>query len=128
MHPVFRFPLRRTVCVALLLMQLAGCMTWHVVPGTPEQQTGAQRISHARLRLRDGSEIQLHDVTVSADSVIGFPGAGRERRAVPVADVASIERRQLSAARTAALVVGTATVATLVLVGAAWASVAKECC
>ncbi len=119
MHPLFRPLARRALCAALLLTQLTACMTWRPVPGALEQQARAEPISQARLVLRSGAELPLRDVTVRADSVIGYAGDARERRAVPVADVASIDHRQLSPVRTAAAVGGTAVVAFVVVLGVA---------
>ena len=96
-----RMSLPRAATAALLLAQLTACMTWRPVRGTLEQQVGAEPLPRARLMLRDGSELPLRDVTVRADSVIGYTESSRERRARPVADVASIDRRQVSGGRTA---------------------------
>jgi len=119
MHPAARSSLRRATCAALLLTQLTACMTWRPVPGTLDQQAGAEPISRGRLRLRSGAELSLRDVAVRGDSVIGYAGSPRERRALAVADVASVERRQLSVGRTVAVVVGAAVVTTIVAFGLA---------
>jgi hypothetical protein len=102
---IHRLP-RRATCTVLLLTQLTACSTWSRMPGPIEQQAGAERIPEARLILRSGAELPLRDVTVRADSVVGFFGDARERRAVPVAEVAAIDRRHVSGARTTGLVVG----------------------
>jgi hypothetical protein len=107
---------RRAICAALLLIQLTACMTWRPVRGSLDQPV--EPIRNARLTLRNGAELSLHDVTVRSDSVMGLAGDARVRRAFPSADVASIERRELSIARTAAVVGGTAVLAFLVLLGA----------
>ena len=119
MHPAARSSWPRTVCVALILTQLAACMTWRPVPATPDQQSGAEPIARARLRLRSGAELSLRDARVRSDSVVGYADDPRERRALPIGDVASIERRQLSVGRTAGLVLGAAAVTTFVAAGLA---------
>ena len=81
-----------------------------------EQQIGDEHIHQAWLTSRKGAEVLLHDVSVRADSVTGFADEGHERRAVPFADVASIERRQFSIARTGALVISLAVSSALVAV------------
>jgi len=73
-----------------------------------ERQIGDEHIGQAWITPRKGAEILLHDVSIRADSVTGFADEGHERRAVPFADVASIERRQFSIARTGALVISAA--------------------
>jgi len=120
MHPAVRFSLRRAAaCVALLLTQLTACMTWRSVPATPDQRAGAEPIARARLRLRSGAELSLRDVTVRSDSVIGYTESPREPRALPAADVASIDQRKLSVGRTVAVVVGAAAITTVVAFGLA---------
>lgn len=116
-----RSPRRRAVCVALVLAQLTACTTWRPIPGTPDPQGGATHIAHARVRLRNGTELPLRDVTVGADSVIGYDEDSHERRARPVADVGSIDRLQVSAGRTAA-VVGSTVLVLAAVVGVVAAS------
>ena len=118
--------LRHVICVALLLTQLAGCVTWRPVPGTLDQQVGAEPIPRARLRLRSGGELSLEDVKVRSDSVVGYSTSTREWRAFPVGNVASIDRRGLSVGRTAAVAVGTAAIAALVMYGLALSSFEKS--
>jgi len=113
-----RSPLRRAVCVALVLPQLAACTTWRPIPSAPGPQGGATHIAHARVRLRNGTELPLRDVTVGADSVIGYDEDSNERRAHPVADVGSIDRLQVSAGRSAA-VAGSSVVVLGAVVGVA---------
>lgn len=118
--------LRHATCVALLLTQLTGCMTWRPVPGTLDQQVGTEPIPRARLRLRSGGEFSLEDVKVRSDSVLGYSAGSHEWHAFPVGNVASIERRGVSAGRTAAVVVGTAAVGAVVIYGLAYASFLKS--
>jgi hypothetical protein len=119
MPTLTRSSLLRAIGTALLLTQPTACMTWRPVRGPLDQQIGAEPIPRARLELRDGSELPLRDVTVRVDSVIGYSGNPRERRARPVADVVSIDRRTFSAGRTAGVVVGAAAVTTFVAFGLA---------
>jgi hypothetical protein len=119
MLPASRASLCRTVCAAFVLTQLAACMTWRPVPATSDQPADTEAIARARLRLRSGAELSLRDVRVRNDSVVGYAGDPRERRAFPVTDVASIERRQLSVGRTAGVVVGAVAVTTVVAFGLA---------
>ena len=67
-------------------------------------------------------ELSLEDVKVRSDSVVGYSTSSREWRTFPVGSVASIERRGVSAGRTAAVVVGTAAVGAVVIYGLAYAS------
>jgi hypothetical protein len=90
--------------------------------GTIEQQVRDEHIREARIALRNGSETSLRDVTVRADSVIGFADDGRERRAIPFAEVAMIERREVSILRTGAVMVATVAIGYVAFVAAAFAS------
>jgi hypothetical protein len=126
MPPATRSSLRHAICSALILAQLAACMTWRPIPGTLDQQVGVEPISRARLELHDGATLPLRDVTVRADSVIGYSENVRERRAVPVADVTSIHRRQFSAVRTTMAVGATAVVALAALAGLVATSTIEE--
>ena len=108
-------PLRRATCTAVLLAQLTGCQTWRPMSGSIDQQVGAG-LPHARLTLRDGSELALRDVTVHADSVIGYSEDTGVRRARSVADVVSIEQRQTSGLRTGGVVLLGAAVALAALI------------
>ncbi len=114
-----RSSLRRVVYAALILTQFTACQTWRAVPGPLDQQVGAKPLSHARVRLRDGSELSLREVTVRADSVIGYSEDTGERRARSVVDVTSIEQRQVSAGRTTGVVLASTTVALAALIIAA---------
>lgn len=126
MRPLLRSLPRRALCAVLLLTQLTACMTWRPLREPREQQAGEKPIRDARLTLRNGTEISLHDVTVRSDSVIGFAGDARERRAFPSADVASIAQRKMSVARSSILVVGAATLTFLILVAAAMGQLANN--
>jgi len=108
---------RPVLCAALLLVtQTTACHTWRPIQGASDQQVSNKPISEARLTLRSGAQLTLHDVTVRSDSVIGFFGDLRDRRAVPVADVTSIDQREVSAGRTTATVLGASAVAFAALI------------
>jgi hypothetical protein len=119
MHPPRRSLPRRSLCAVLLLSQLIACMTWRPARGALDRQAGSEPIRNARLTLRNGTQISLHDVSVRSDSVIGFAGDARERRAFPTPDVVSIAQRELSVGRSSIVVVGAVVIAFLVMVGAA---------
>ena len=79
-----------------------------------EQQIGDEHIGWARLTFRSGSEMSLREVTVRADSVIGYADDWHERRAIPFAYVMRIERQQVSIARTGALLISAAAASVLI--------------
>ena len=122
MRPLARTVSCRVLVTLPLLMQLTACHSWRPVQEPLGQQASDEHIPQARLTLRNHAQLTLSDATVRPDSVIGFFGDARERRAVPTADVTSIERRQVSAGRTAAVVVGSAAIAFVVMLGMAIAA------
>ncbi|HET9799799.1 MAG TPA: hypothetical protein VFP90_17505, partial [Gemmatimonadaceae bacterium] len=75
---------------------------------------------------RDSSTIVLSAVHVREDSVVGFVGAERVRRAIARDDVARIETRQVSAGRTTLGVIGGVAVVFLVLSAIALNSVLTD--
>ena len=103
--PTHACSLPRRRGVLLLLTLTAACHTWRPV-GPIDQSVSNKPIPQARLTLRNGAQLALSDVTVRSDSVIGFFGDARERRAVPAADVNSIDQREVSAGRSTATVIG----------------------
>ena len=105
----------------MLLSQLVACYTYRPMRGTLEQQVGEEHIREARLAFRNGDEISLRDVTVRSDSVIGFADNGRVRRAIPLAEVTSLEHREVSVVRTGAAMAATAAVAYVAFICIAFA-------
>jgi hypothetical protein len=122
MPPLPRSASLRALATLPLLIQMSACTTWRPVPGPVANEVSDAPIREARVTLRNGTRLSLRDVTVRTDSVIGFAAQGPERHSVPAADVMYVDRRQLSAGRTTAVVVGSLAGATLVLFGIAIAS------
>ena len=87
--------LRRTrhICVLLSLLATA-CTQWHPLPGANLGQVRSDELGHARVLLRDGTELDLHDAIVDRDSIIGFGGEARTRFAVARTEVTRVESRQ----------------------------------
>jgi hypothetical protein len=81
-------------------------MTWRAAPPTNETQAADPTFERARVVLRDGVRIALRDVTVRADSVVGFAGSDRTRVAVARSEVAQVESRGVSVGRTLAVLGG----------------------
>lgn len=114
----------RRKLTTLIALTTTACSSWHLRPApTPSAGAGAsESISKARVYLRSGSMLDLHDVTVAGDSLVGMTGpasqADRRRMAVPTANVSSIAVRQVDAGRTALAILAIAG-ASIVIVGAA---------
>lgn len=97
----------------MVLLNTTGCMTWRAVPAANAPVAGDAIFPRARVVLRDGTTMTLHDVTVRPDSVTGFAGDERTRVAVAQPQVARIETQHVSAGRTLGLVGGVVVVVAL---------------
>ena len=96
--------IRRLTAVALLVA-LPGCSTWHdlrqVTPAPPAK-------GHLRVTLRNDQRVELWDVHVTADSLIGSQdGTFHEhRRAFSVSEIAKVEVPRLDAGKSILYAVG----------------------
>ena len=113
------------MCAAILLTQFTACMTWRPVPGTLEQQVGAEHIPRARLDLRTAAS-SPSATSLSAPIASSATSRTPASVALSVTDVTTIERRSLSAGRTAATVVGTVAVTYIVLLGLAMIQLSND--
>ena len=77
----------------VLLPLAASCTTFRPLPGVGFAQPRVERLGHARLTLRDGTELELADATISPDSITGLGGTARARYAVARSEVARVDRR-----------------------------------
>ena len=118
---VRHFGTRAIACV-LLAAPITSCTTWRPIAlPTPLSDTAAPTYwtSRARIILTRGDTLMLTRVLIARDSVVGTGVDGRERRFAR-RDVATMDRRQIGAARTVALtVVGTMLAFTLLLLATA---------
>jgi len=90
----------------------------------------SESISQARVYLRTGATLDLHEVTVAGDSLVGMSGpasqADRRRVAVPTANVSSIAVREVDAGRTALAILAIAGASIVIIGAAACASLASS--
>lgn len=120
-----RSVLRRAAAAALLLASVPACSTTRTLaPPRP----GAAPTGSVDVVLTDGRRLQLTGVTSTADSLVGETGRPPGRRAVALRDVARVERRAISAGRTAALAaaiaLGVAVVGAVILLMQAYSPIA----
>jgi hypothetical protein len=105
------------ICAFFLLLATA-CTQWHPLPGANLAQVTSDELGHAKLFLRDGTEIELRDAIVDRDSIVGFGGETRSRFAIARTEVTRVESRQADG--TATFLVGglTPLLALTLLIGA----------
>jgi hypothetical protein len=121
-------PNRRGGALLLLTLHLTGCAGWRPVehgPALAEAPDSESRVE-ARITLMDGIQIHLFDSFVRGDSIFGRPRGTDYQLGVPLLDVAEVEVRPSSTARTGARLVGFTLVFGVLLLGGAvfavWAS------
>jgi hypothetical protein len=122
----------RRKLTALIALATTACSSWQLRPApTPSTGAGAsESISQARVYLRTGATLDLHEVTVAGDSLVGMSGpasqADRRRVAVPTANVSSIAVREVDAGRTALAILAIAGASIVIIGAAACASLASS--
>jgi hypothetical protein len=107
----------RLAARVLLVAGTAACTAYRPVQGAPGAAVGPGRIEHARLVLWNGRRVEVRDLSVRGDSLVGFRGGGYDlspaargrgydlsRAAFHVRDVARVERGEPSPGRTAVFV------------------------
>jgi hypothetical protein len=101
------------VAHVLLAASTAACVGWRPIEGAPGAAVGPGRIEHARLTLYSGRRVEVRDVSVRGDSLVGFRGRGYDisHAAFHVRDVARVERGEPSPGRTAVFVAALAATA-----------------
>jgi hypothetical protein len=81
-------------CAMLAAAFTAGCSVWRPLPGGGLARPRTEQLYSARVALRDGTAIELDDATISSDSIVGFTGEPRARRAVARREVTAVETLQ----------------------------------
>ena len=93
----------RNCCAMLAVLLTAGCAVWRPLPGAGFARAASERLGHVRVSLRDGTELDLEDASVSTDSIVGYGGQTRARYAVARDAVTSVEGRETEGASTFAV-------------------------
>lgn len=106
---------------ALLALTGTACTTMRVQHAPAPVAVGTKPLEKARLRLADGTTLDIFQPAISGDSIVGFDkkesARARERIAVATADVVSVSVPKISTGRTilavTAAVLGVAIIAGL---------------
>jgi hypothetical protein len=133
-----------------LAVSAGACTGWQTVQVSPEQLVAEQHPNKVRVTRQDGSRIEVEDPTVAEDTLLGTiqpvtvttresTGHGEftpvirtvgvdtiTRAAIPIADITRVERRHVSAGKTAGLVAGILALGAVVAGGIALAG--WDCC
>ena len=88
--------------LTLICTTLVACHTWQPMPSGLEQNSIPKGAS-VRLQKRDGAQLELSDVRLNADSLIGR--ATDQRIAIAISEISKLELAKFSGDRTAVAVV-----------------------
>jgi hypothetical protein len=101
-----------------LVFSLSGCMSWRAEPTSPATLLATRKPDIVRVVRTDSSRVILREPTVEKDSLVGTEVSqaddlqGKDRRAIPLSDVAAIQTRQSDPTKNillgAGILVGTA--------------------
>ena len=97
----------RSLPLVIVLAAASACTTWSHQHAPPAQVVSQHPGALVRVTRTDHSVITLRGAAIVNDSLVGTTDdSARLRVAMPVADVASVDTREVSAGRTAGLGVG----------------------
>lgn len=97
----------RSLPLVIVLAAVTACTTWSRQNAPPAQVVSQHPGALVRVVRTDHSVITLRGATVVNDSLVGITDdKARLRVAMPIADVASVDTREVSAGRTAGLGLG----------------------
>jgi hypothetical protein len=99
----------RLLAGLVLSLPMGGCATWRSYDAGPGLSAGQPLPYYLRATRADSSRLVLTAPFVRADTLHGR--RGRDRVAVPVAEIVHLERQRVNPGRTAAVVVGVPAVA-----------------
>jgi len=84
----------RSALGAIVLLPLAvSCSAFHRIPGASLAPELAERVDRVRVFLRDGTVLDLDEVIISPDSIIGHGGTPSTRLAVARSNVEAVDTR-----------------------------------
>jgi hypothetical protein len=86
---------------SIVLLYLAGsCTTLRPIPGAGLGRAEGEWLGHARVVLRDGTQMDLEEATIRRDSIAGLGGLTATRFVVARSDVARVETLRTSNPKT----------------------------
>ena len=90
----------RRTRATLLVLFATSCTMWRPLPGASLAPAQSERLRHAKVFLRDGTELELENVTIRPDSIIGLGGDTHTRLSVARREVAAVEAPEPDAQKT----------------------------
>jgi hypothetical protein len=112
------FRRHRRICALVFLILLPACYNWQLAATTPVRQEDV-RPGKVRITRTDGSRTVLHRVTVSSDTLVGFPqrpeDINRVQR-VPLADITRVDTPEFDLRRTLGIGLGAVALASIIAV------------
>ncbi len=112
----------RLLARTLLLAYLAAACSSYKASTAPVAVTLARPVQEARVTVRDRGVVQLREVQVKGDSLVGFVRGPSTRYAVELSAVDAVEVKSLDMTRTVLLTAGIAAGALVALLVAAAAA------
>lgn len=102
MQPLISRTRRRVTALALLLVYLPACQSWHTETVAPQAIIETKHPDQIRIARADGTKQVLHEPALVADTLRGTAG----EPVIPMSDVRAVETRQGNVPKTMLLVVG----------------------
>ena len=123
--------MKRFIAILTLGAFLQACMRWGTKPLEPARFDGANPDRQVRVTLADGGILVVRNPFISGDSLVWLrpvadePAAGdapprEQRQGIPLAQIGSVQVREVDAAKTTLLVVGTVGLVALLVAAASY--------
>jgi len=123
--------MKRFIAILTLGAFLQACMRWGTKPLEPTRFDGTTPGRQVRVTLADGGILAVRNPLISGDSLVWLrpaadePAAGdapprEQRQGIPLAQIRSVEVREVDAAKTTLLVVGTVGLVALLVAAASY--------
>jgi hypothetical protein len=110
----------RTIVAGVLMCTVTACVSWRPVESSPATYLGTHMPETVRVRLKDGSNLELGRPNVVGDTLRGVYGGSY--RYIPMSDVAQLTAQEPDMTKTVIV----ATLGVLALVGSVYMAIASD--